>query len=523
MRCPASVLQRAENSIRGQNYHNHSLVVNCETNIKIQAAVRVKAVDDVFKSAHSIVQETLLANVDQSAPNSELPRIGNLMRMANRKRETLRPKDHTFMDFEVNYDFIPPRGCVGLQPTYYEKAGAYEFMRMLMVLHFLPAEHIGGMFDEMRQQTDHPLLVQLMEYMDEMDEIRGEVALDNLSTVHHGDETSSIEKLDTGRQHNKEKDIPREETNGVESVDHPPAQGLTKQTDRLAVKRTVDSRDYWTDSKAKLIDESLQAWRAVLPDVLAHNQELQGLQCDGSQGSTLSLRIIVYGEYPTIGWILSAIRVSSGSRRPLHHPRCGRKGSGMLARTSSGTWASSSEDIMKKSTASSEGGGGVVSNARASAAMANQHIQQSEYCANVCRGVYTVLKASDGTVIEQVSDFKYLGSFSNTAYDVSHRIRLAWGASHSLRKLYNGLPRITRVIRHRRLALAGHVMRHDEMAGRVLLWRPDEKRRRGRPSLTLKRVIEEDVGLQDGDLLSVMRDRVVWRSFIASPDKDELN
>eukprot|EP00058_Branchiostoma_floridae_P024054 XP_002609544.1 hypothetical protein BRAFLDRAFT_101902 [Branchiostoma floridae] len=134
-----------------------------------------------------------------------------------------------------------------------------------------------------------------------------------------------------------------------------------------------------------------------------------------------------------------------------------------------------------------------------------------------------VLKASDGTVIEQVSDFKYLGSFSNSAHDVSHRIRLAWGASHSLRKLYNGLPRITRVIRDRRLALAGHVMRHDEMAGRVRLWRPDEKRRRGRPSLTLKRVIEEDVGLKDGDLLSVMRDRVVWKNFIASPDKDELN
>eukprot|EP00058_Branchiostoma_floridae_P027239 XP_002612730.1 hypothetical protein BRAFLDRAFT_97291 [Branchiostoma floridae] len=141
----------------------------------------------------------------------------------------------------------------------------------------------------------------------------------------------------------------------------------------------------------------------------------------------------------------------------------------------------------------------------------------------------TVLKARDGTVIEQVSDFKYLGSFSNTAYDVSHRIGLAWGASHSLRKshttnteLYNGLPRITRVIRDRRLALAGHVMRHDEMAGRVLLWRPDDKRRRGRPSLTLKRVIEEDVGLQDGDLLSAMRDRAAWRNFSVTGRMTEL-
>eukprot|EP00058_Branchiostoma_floridae_P022020 XP_002607510.1 hypothetical protein BRAFLDRAFT_69941 [Branchiostoma floridae] len=54
----------------------------------------------------------------------------------------------------------------GLQPAYYEKAGAYEFMRKLMVLHFLPAEHIRGAFVEMGQQTDHPLLVQLMEYME---------------------------------------------------------------------------------------------------------------------------------------------------------------------------------------------------------------------------------------------------------------------------------------------------------------------------------------------------------------------
>eukprot|EP00058_Branchiostoma_floridae_P027244 XP_002612735.1 hypothetical protein BRAFLDRAFT_97285 [Branchiostoma floridae] len=60
-----------------------------------------------------------------------------------------------------------PAGSWGrLQPAYYEKAGAYELMRKLMVLHFLPAEHIRGAFDEMRQQTDLPLLVPLMEYME---------------------------------------------------------------------------------------------------------------------------------------------------------------------------------------------------------------------------------------------------------------------------------------------------------------------------------------------------------------------
>ncbi|XP_035664703.1 zinc finger protein 585B-like [Branchiostoma floridae] len=69
--------------------------------------------------------------------------------------------------------------------------------------------------------------------------------------------TSSIDKLDTGRQQNKEGDIPCEETCGVKSDN--PAQVKAKQTDRLVVKRTVDKRfvctecDYRTASKANLL------------------------------------------------------------------------------------------------------------------------------------------------------------------------------------------------------------------------------------------------------------------------------
>ncbi|KAI8522169.1 hypothetical protein Bbelb_019230 [Branchiostoma belcheri] len=75
---------------------------------QIQAEVKAKAKDDVFKSAHAIVQETMLANVDDTAPNPELPRISNLMRMANRSRKTLRRKDPTSLDFAMNPDHIPP-------------------------------------------------------------------------------------------------------------------------------------------------------------------------------------------------------------------------------------------------------------------------------------------------------------------------------------------------------------------------------------------------------------------------------
>ncbi|XP_066293786.1 zinc finger protein 22-like [Branchiostoma lanceolatum] len=90
-RCPASVIERDGGYKRGDNNHDHPPVVNYERNIKIQAEVRQKAVADVSKSAHTIVQETMLANVDDTAPNPELPRISNLIRMANRSREKLRP------------------------------------------------------------------------------------------------------------------------------------------------------------------------------------------------------------------------------------------------------------------------------------------------------------------------------------------------------------------------------------------------------------------------------------------------
>lgn len=187
----------------------------------------------------------------------------------------------------------------------------------------------------------------------------------------------------------------------------------------------------------------------------------------------------------------------------------------------------------------------------------------------------------NGSEIERVEEFKYLGGYTNTVYDVKTRIGQAWGAAHSLRKvwtapilrstklkvfkavvesillygaeswsltctlskkldgnytrllrtalnvswkshttnkvLYGNLPRITTVIRKRRLTLAGHIMRHDEVAAKVLLWTPDAKRRRGRPNLTLKTIIEEDVGLKGKDLINTMQDRDIWRNIIVSP------
>ena len=186
----------------------------------------------------------------------------------------------------------------------------------------------------------------------------------------------------------------------------------------------------------------------------------------------------------------------------------------------------------------------------------------------------TPLFASDGSEIDCVVDFKYLGGYSDTEHDMSVRIALAWSALHSLKavwkspikkstktkvfkaciesillygseswtlnvkrqkrldgtytrmlrlayniswkshptnkSLYGTLPRVSETVRQRRLSLAGHVSRHEEPAGKLLLWTPNAKRRIGRPYVTLKSIIEEETGLSGQELLAAMADRQRW-------------
>ena len=182
----------------------------------------------------------------------------------------------------------------------------------------------------------------------------------------------------------------------------------------------------------------------------------------------------------------------------------------------------------------------------------------------------------DGTEIELVDDFKYLGSYTNTDNDMKSRIGQAWGAINSLDKvwkstikkhtktkvfkatvesillygaeswaltralkkkldgnytrmlrrayniswkshptnksLYGNLPKISSVVRSRRLALAGHTFRHDEPAAKLLLWSPQIKRRVGRPKFTLKEQLLQDTELSVDELRVVMKDSVIWRN-----------
>ena len=84
--------------------------------------------------------------------------------------------------------------------------------------------------------------------------------------------------------------------------------------------------------------------------------------------------------------------------------------------------------------------------------------------------------------------------------------------------VYSSNPCLTEIIRRKRLSLAGHVSRPNEPAGSVLLWEPNERRRVGRPKITLKKILEDDTGLEAHELQTVMLDRVSWgKNLVISP------
>ena len=195
------------------------------------------------------------------------------------------------------------------------------------------------------------------------------------------------------------------------------------------------------------------------------------------------------------------------------------------------------------------------------------------------------LRTIDGSELELVEDFEYLGSYSETATEVNRRLGQAWSALNRLEKcwksnisnrtklkifdasiiwillysceswsvnkslerkidgsytrmlrrvknihplshttnrvLYGGRPPISKVIQNRRLRLAGHVARGNEPATKLLFWEPEKPRRIGRPTKTICKLIKEDTGLEEGELFQLMQNRDRWRELIMSPQVDD--
>ena len=80
--------------------------------------------------------------------------------------------------------------------------------------------------------------------------------------------------------------------------------------------------------------------------------------------------------------------------------------------------------------------------------------------------------------------------------------------------LYAGIPRVSDKIAARRMRLAGHCQRHQELpASKLVLWEPTHGHRsQVRPALTYVDVLKKDAGAQStAELAGCMENRDDWK------------
>ena len=64
--------------------------------------VKLKAVDEVFESAHVIVDKILEERADFREPEASRPGYHNLLRNCNRARQKMRPDEPRDLNFDVS-------------------------------------------------------------------------------------------------------------------------------------------------------------------------------------------------------------------------------------------------------------------------------------------------------------------------------------------------------------------------------------------------------------------------------------
>lgn len=100
-------MERADGVYKiGSNAHNHPADVGAALSARITEKVKARALANIFKPASAIVEDVLLEDL-QDVPCPSLPKPEYIARAANRRRQRLRPKDPTDLDFEIAEDNIP--------------------------------------------------------------------------------------------------------------------------------------------------------------------------------------------------------------------------------------------------------------------------------------------------------------------------------------------------------------------------------------------------------------------------------
>ncbi|CAG2230893.1 unnamed protein product [Mytilus edulis] len=143
--CSATVLQKGDNFTAGRKSHCHTANPGTVTVVKITAQGKSQARQDVFRSAGDIVETAILQHSDPSQPA---------------------------VIFSTSH-----RLCLDMSsflPAYRQQDCLFKYVRKLMALPFLPADHIRPAFRRLKDLQTDPLQ-RLVKYVEEI--IRREEAL----------------------------------------------------------------------------------------------------------------------------------------------------------------------------------------------------------------------------------------------------------------------------------------------------------------------------------------------------------
>ena len=125
-----------------------------------------------------------------------------------------------------------------------------------------------------------------------------------------------------------------------------------------------------------------------------------------------------------------------------------------------------------------------------------------------------LLYGSDTWTITQSLSKKIDGCYTRM---LRMALNVDWRLHISNAAVYGSLPKVTTKIRQRRMKLAGHIQRHDDlMAHNLLLWEPVHGHRgRGRPHVTFVDTLRRDTELTSTEEIGrLMNDRDMWRDRI---------
>ena len=97
-------------------------------------------------------------------------------------------------------------------------------------------------------------------------------------------------------------------------------------------------------------------------------------------------------------------------------------------------------------------------------------------------------------------------------------LNISWQQHMTNEMLYGDLPRISQVIRKRRLKFSAHCFRqYQQPVSELVLWDPKQgTRRRGCPEKTFIDILKADTGLASGEeIATCMKERDIWRKIVS--------